>query len=1030
MQQQQELEQFIYGKFVGPDSGYCIVAHSSNLEDKQAIEEIAEQECRFWQQPSDYNLWGVGICRNNTQICPEQEIIFIQERSAQNLNKSFVISGSRRFYQRLYIFASEATALKLNKSIFLWLTKFSLNKVPIFKALNKPNGSGDSGSWFFPQSDFSLTDQQTERAKPEKIIADVWQKISTNERNLWLQALDAIMSGKKLLIAIADNKDAKSKFLPKLDNLLLLFIPMVWRSKLSIAMGKDIDLEVCKWANIVVSFQEEKPSHLPDDWVCLDLASTIITPNLSIESEYVKDFIEPLKDDFGSLTILCKKFAENENVGLKLKTTNNQKNLSEFGPNSSNVSLLLQVKPLDFSHPSVDFIANYPKDDTYKTQLFSKYFLPIKSELKIFLENLGKDQKTVLIILWEAIKQNLTTDADIAVLCLSKMFALLTKDEFLKRLRELKAADVMELISHGLWKEIQKNVNKEYSLEFINKELQLISLKLIKEEKKRYKYEELKAFVSIHLQEIFFSDVEKFQLWDSFLAQEMSRENFLDLFNEQLIPLMPKIDLEIFKNSYLIKYLKDSFPTAYLGFQDVLSNRNLSKLCLVSSNLEMNNATTNKLYLNFLESQSPTYESSQDLLIDAINRSIDLNTTVLKIQDCLDVYQWFNNNKPGLSDNLSKLNSTNKLWSDWEELASFLYPDDHNQENRVYFLDKIVAQKFTAEVLKTWFNLLTSEPNNPKIKESFLNGKTWNNLRDETLKNMYPYLTTEVPDYVSRLIQWASEKSRFDLIKGKLTDYAIEIWENNKTIDQQTWQILMSSQVQANLSNEKRFRMRIADLLCEPNSLSLTNNVEIKSQNISKERQNKSESQQKKPRDLFNKYTANKTIQENVSTTDEPLKNSTSTQMSNNNQNEGKVNESRRDLPLYNKEQKTLHLLTQLAREKINKFKDDPEKIESFLELCETFEIKILEVLVEVDLKNCPGVFFKYLHSKNYDRNSTEYIRCFEKMLSQIQSNTKERDKIIDFVRDIGKNMIGEGDKELRELAVDSLASWARQGLK
>ena len=400
MQQQQELEQFIYGKFVGPDSGYCIVAHSSNLEDKQAMEEIAEQECRFWQQPSDYNLWGVGICRNNTQICPEQEIIFIQERSAQDLNKSFVLSGSRRFYQRLYIFASEATALKLNKSIFLWLTKFSLNKVPTFKALNQPNGSGDSWSWFFPQSDFSLTDQQTERAKPEKIIADVWQKISTNERNLWLQALDAIMSGKKLLIAIADNKDAKSKFLPKLDNLLLLFIPMVWRSKLSIAMGKDIDLEVCKWANIVVSFQEEKPSHLPDDWVCLDLASTIITPNLSIESEYVKDFIEPLKDDFGSLTILCKKFAENENVGLNLKTTNNQKNSSGFRPDSSNVSLLLQGKPLDFSHPSVDFIANYPKEDTYKTQLFSQYFSPMKSELKIFLENVGKDQKTVLIILW------------------------------------------------------------------------------------------------------------------------------------------------------------------------------------------------------------------------------------------------------------------------------------------------------------------------------------------------------------------------------------------------------------------------------------------------------------------------------------------------------------------------------------------------------------------------------------------------------------------------------------------------------
>jgi hypothetical protein len=609
------------------------------------------------------------------------------------------------------------------------------------------------------------------------------------------------------------------------------------------------------------------------------------------------------------------------------------------------------------------------------------------------------------------------------------MFALLTKDEFLKRLREL-GESLLQLTTNGLFKELKKNINKEHNLELIKKDLQPIYLEVVKENRANYQYEKLKQLAGSHLKEIFTSEVEKFQLWDLLITKEINREKFLGLFNEQFIPVMAKIDLKTFENSDLIKYLKFSFVSASLGFQDVLSNQNLSKLCEVSSDLDMNNATTNKLYLNFLESQSPSYESSQDLLIDAINRSIDLKTTAFEIQDFSNVYQWFNKNKPGLSDNLSKLNSTNQSWSDWEELALFLYPGNKNQVNRVYFLDKIVAQKFTAEVLKTWFNLLTIEPNNPKIKESFLNGKTWNNLRDETLKNMYPYLTSGVPDYVSRLIQWAPEKSRFDLINGKLTDYAIEIWENNNTIDQQTWQILMLSEVQANLSNDKRFRMRIADLLCEQNSPPCTNNVENKGQKALKERQNKSESQQKKPTVPLKKDTANKTIQENVSTTDEPLKNSTSTQMSNNNQNEGKVNESRRDLPIYNKEQKTLYSLTELAREKFNKFKDDPEKIESFLELCENFEVNILEVLVEVDLKNCPGIFFKYLRRENYDRNSTEYIRCFKKMLSQIQSNTKERDKIINFVRDIGKNMIGEGDKELRELAVDYLAFWARQELK
>lgn len=131
-------------------------------------------------------------------------------------------------------------------------------------------------------------------------------------------------------------------------------------------MGKDIDLEVCKWVNIVVSFQEEKLSYWIDDWVCLDLVLIIIILNLSIESEYVKDFIELFKDDFGSLIILCKKFVENENVGFKLKIINNQKNLLGFRLDLFNVSFLLQGKFLDFSYLFVDFIVNYFKDDIYK----------------------------------------------------------------------------------------------------------------------------------------------------------------------------------------------------------------------------------------------------------------------------------------------------------------------------------------------------------------------------------------------------------------------------------------------------------------------------------------------------------------------------------------------------------------------------------------------------------------------------------------------------------------------------------------
>lgn len=1016
MPQQEDLEQFIYGKFVGPDSGYRIIAHSSNLEDEKALQEIAEQECRFLQQHSNDNLWGVGISRNNTQTLPEQEIILIQESIAQYSDESLAISGTRPFYQRFYIFVPEATALKLNKSIFWWLAKFSLNKVPIFKALNQPNDS--VYSWLFGQDYFSLIDERIKNVNPETIITDVWQKLSPNERNLWLQALDAIMSGKKLLIAIAENKDAKSKFLLKLDNLLLLFIPLAWRNKLSIAMGKDIDLEVCKWANIVVSFQE-KPSYLPFDWVGLDLASKIITPNQSIESEYVKDLIEPLKDDYESLITLCKKIAENENsnVGLNLKTTNNHKKFSEFGGVAvqDDFGGLLQGKPLDFSHPSIDFIANYPQDDVYKIQLFSKYIKPLKSELEIFLGNADKEQDLmVLKILWDAVKQNLDTSADIAILCLGKMFALLTEDEFFKRLQELEAAHVMKLISNGLLKELKKIVNKEDNLELIKKELQPICLQHIKENINNYQYEKLKNLASSHLQEIFASEVEEFELWDSFLAQRIDKKNFMNLLDEKLIPVIPKIDLPTFKNSYLIKYLNFSFPLAFLGLQDVFSNRNLSKLCQVSSGLKMNNTTTNKLYITFLESQSQSYENSHYLLIDAIKRSIDPKTTAFEIQDFLDVYEWFKNNKPDFSEILSQLNETNQFWSTWESVSTFLYSDNDTQ-NRVNFLDNTVAQKYPAEVLKSWFDLFTSEPNNLKIEESFLNGKSWHNLTEETLENMYIYLTTDFPDYVSNLIKWAYEKSRFNLINGKLTEYAIEIWEDQNKIDEQTWQILIK--LEEKLCNKKRFRMRIADLLCEQNLPA--NYVENKVQNTVEEIPEKSESQHKIKVEHFKENVKVSSVKKSVA------------EVSNKNLNKGKVNHSR-DFPIYNeKEQEMQKSLTDIARQKVNLFKDYPEKIESFLQLCENFQVNILPVLVEVGLKNCPvGFCLNYLRRSNIDKSSTEYLRCLEQ-LSQAQNNTIEQQQIIDFMSSEITNIIKDSnipdlEKQRINLAVNAIVSKTR----
>ncbi|NET24609.1 hypothetical protein [Okeania sp. SIO1I7] len=835
MSQASKFDQFIYGKFVGNESGYRVVSYSENLNNISSdLLDIAETNYSFWgSQSGEQNPQAVGICRNNTPILPEKKIILIQAYPAISKDKSFVFrSGSRSFFQHRYIFVSEAEIAEFNNRIVWLLKALGDMAIPSFSDVNTPYGS-EKNSWLLGKESF-LELLPVEEGKDEKVkntIKETWKRLPENGKNILLQGLAVILNGKRLLLS--GEQKAKKLALKILDN-LLLFLPTNERNKISLAIGS-VDPKYCNWAQIIVKLDSSSIGSLPENMVCLDLKKYEFDKEEYLHHEYVKDFIAPNKDRYKNLITICE----------YLDKTNKDY--------SDNLAWEFQEVDgwLKLNNPSLDFIFHYPAEEPDKIEILGKYIPRMEEKVQSFLDKFGENLSTpdskdleLLEFLWQAlpIPEN---NGDLIKTLLCKIYrylpdkfleiikeddkffnslAILIKNQFIEffvdeNLRD----DILQALKNACLKLIT-NISQGSVEDLYNKSGNIVTELQIKylehQENSTKNYPELEKLI-IGCEKIFSSEKEKFHLWDLAVVGEITRDNFKHLFIKRLFPFLDK---ETFEQSNLKQYWQENFPDTLGSLNSYLleKEKGIFHIREIANGLKLSNDEASELYLTCLKSHSPTYEQSLPLLESAIQKSISPVEEGAKFQtnNFMEVYQWFNSqyfqdkspDKPDKSPDKVELfsifsnlvmDSNSNPWINWEKLSEFLYKD--NVIKQTIFLDKTIGEAFLVEMLETWLQLLNNHQENKEVEKKFIDSKAWELLNCKTLRKMREELTGTYHKYVGKFIQWANKYEHNDnpveLISGELIEYITQIWHRQKSIDENLWNLLNSEEVLPKLSN-------------------------------------------------------------------------------------------------------------------------------------------------------------------------------------------------------------------------------------
>ncbi|NET41855.1 hypothetical protein [Okeania sp. SIO2B3] len=660
MSQESKFDQFIYGKFVGNDSGYRVVYYSENLNNNSSDLADIKINYSFWgSQSSDLNSQAVGICRNNTRILPEKKFILIQASPAFNKDKSFFLSsGDRSFFQHRFIFVSETEIARFNNQICRLLGYLAKMSIPTFS--NNQLDDSEQKSWLLGPEDFeSLLATETTEKKVRESIEKVWKKLKNSEQKILLQALDVILSGKRLLLTDQNPKKTRSLLL-LLDN-LLLFLPTNLRNEISLALGS-VDPEYCKWAQIIVKLDGSSIRSLPENMVWLDFSKEEFDKEEYLDHEYVKYFIAPNKDKYENLITICEY--------LDQTTKDDSNNLAwEF----EEVDGWLKL-----NHPSIDFIFNYPAEKREKIEIWRKYILPMKNKVLSFLsemrENLSipdSQNLELLEIWWEALP-NAENNGDLMKTLLCKIYrylpdkfleivkadnkffnslAILIENQFIEFFAndENLIPEILQTLQNACLKLII-NISQE-SIEYLDNKSGGINAKLqinnpvLQQHSTTKNYPELEKLI-IGCEKIFRSEKEKFQLWDLALVGRITSGDFKRLFIERLFPKFPVIDGETFEKSNLKKFWQENFTDTFgsLNFYLLEKDKGIFHIPEIANGLKLSNYEASKLYLTCLKSHSPTYEQSLPLLESAIEKSISFLEERVKFQadNFMEVYQWFN----------------------------------------------------------------------------------------------------------------------------------------------------------------------------------------------------------------------------------------------------------------------------------------------------------------------------------------------------------------------------------------------------
>ena len=749
--------QFIYGKFYNWNSGYCLVACTTDLEPHQKqLQNMAEKELRFWgAQPPEGDRKAFGISEIKQPVgafIPKNHLVLIQTEEADRA------SGGAPYTQQRYIFVPKTDVV--NEPHLLG--RLHSLKIPVFSEAFEPNLE------YFELSHLKISKPENWKNEKTQEIVNSLSDRRDSEDPLLLLAIAVLLENRKLVLTFDFGSEPTNRPQRFLENIFLL-LPAACPYSIAVALGA-IDEARCVWADIIIKANGFPVAQkLPENAVWLNRKSRKFLPQISSEilkHRYVQDFLTQIDYDFDSI----------QRLQHHLQTlTDDEFTLDNLSKPDTLVRIIPGLTP-----------------GQAQVKCWTKYLPVLSNSQTIFDKDI--DQPS-LLSLWEALENCYEKNPEWAK-TMPSVIQRLTPDHVIEVLNRLfnhpRLAE--NLISQGLFNILKLDDPNVFLV------LRRLCVELVEHKSKIQQFneaEDLASGLTTSKQNIFSSSDEKFSILDAILCADEIPECYLKNWFSRFGYLLANVNREMIYNSNFFKKHLDQYFSREVKerLRLLLENPNENLIHLPYLVDAMNMDPTNGadyLYHSFLNNLSePAYINSLPLLHELISRSIVRNPGIsLRIAIFPKTFSWFKQLEK-ICAPLTQLEQKSADWTVWFDFANTFY---ENRLEILQYLDRRaqIFADFPVEMLQQWMLLIDDDQ---RVEEVFLKSNTYLELKSE---NILIFIENhEKWEHVTRLAIYFIKSGRLQRVSGSLLKRICQSWLNCQDIPLQEstlWNSLISTE--------------------------------------------------------------------------------------------------------------------------------------------------------------------------------------------------------------------------------------------
>ncbi len=747
MNQASGYNYFVYGKFIGMNSGYRLVARTTHLMEKEQLETMAEETHRFWgNYPPEKRTKAVGIFIQENNH--EKNLVLVKVEAAVDNKGQEVLSGSRGFNHSLYVFIPLESLAVLRGRTFELLSWIFQHPIPLFRQFE-----ANLALLQIPLLEQPISDNQEEVDKIQRCCSET----DTNGQPLLISALAALINGKRLIFTGNGNVSTK-EFVES----ILLLLPAAARSTIAVASGT-LDEEFCDWAQLIIKSNSNPEEPLADNLIWLNRNTRTFEGDFDanvFQNYYLTDFIDPI--------------------------VNAQQKVQEL------------IRELDVITDSQITLVNLADSENIDIKLIARLISLLPNEQKISIQrkylsglSINKWQDIIpvindeqeLVFAWDELTKTPITNLQQCVPIIFGVWKQLSVVEQIKLLQKLQNhPDVTEILLKNRLIE-ESRYEGEYTS--LLQEFRKLCKSVVISKSRCDWSQAWQLATNFATNHIFQDKTEQFLLLDAVLASEIPVTKLYNCFNFKFATLIPHLNSDQIRQSNLYSKINKNAELLDL-FNTLLLQRNaaLINLHLLANVFIMNDIQQDNMYVEFLNTWHPSYEEAKDLLVEIIRSGhYSLNQT----------FAWFENEKPGLNEIFSALQHASNTLSIWDKLASVLceLPQEY-----IVLLDNLVGSKFCIPVLQKCLPIINNDEN---FRRKFLsNSCAWKVIKIEDFSQLLAISS----QYVETLVRCLAESDRFHWIAGDVLHYLCQNWITHKQVDSELKTLVTSPNVTKNFSNQ------------------------------------------------------------------------------------------------------------------------------------------------------------------------------------------------------------------------------------